>query len=234
MRPTGTQATAALAAGKALTHQADPYLRLLSTLQTPGAPQLSYAREVAPWLGPHAGIFLTSLSSSSSTLLALVEQGLLGGTASGAFPFGTGGAQGAIVLDTSNVAKARSFIEPQARHAGAHDTRYRGVSYEATSSGVAFGVVDEFAVIGSEAGMHGVIETASAEPGRWRTPAATRSSSRPRRRMRSRTCTRPRPRRRRRRAGTAVCWRCSRARAGERSVGRLERVERPARSRAGR
>lgn len=165
MRPTGTQATAALAAGKALTHQADPYLRLLSTLQTPGAPQLSYAREVAPWLGPHAGIFLTSLSSSSSTLLALVKQGLLGGTASSAFPFGTGGAQGAIVLDTSNVAKARSFIQTQARHAGAHNTTYKGISYETTSSGVAFGVVKEFAVIGSEAGMHSVIETASAQAG---------------------------------------------------------------------
>ncbi len=165
VRPTGTQATAALAAGKALTHQADPYLRLLSTLQTPGAPQLNYSKEVAPWLGPHAGIFLTSLSSSSSTLLTLVKQGLLGGTASSAFPFGAGGAQGAIVLDTSNVAKARSFVQAQARHAGAHNTTYKGISYETTSSGVAFGVVKEFAVIGSEAGMHGVIETASAQAG---------------------------------------------------------------------
>jgi hypothetical protein len=161
VRPTGTQATAALAAGKALTHEADPYLRLLSTLQTPGAPQLDYAKEVAPWLGPHAGIFLTSLSASSSTLLSLVKQGLLGGTASSAFPFGAGGAQGAIVLDTSNVAKARSFVQGLARHGGAHDTTYKGISYESTSSGVAFGVVKDFAVIGSEAGMHGVIETAA-------------------------------------------------------------------------
>jgi hypothetical protein len=161
VRPTGAQATTALAAGKALTHEADPYLRLLSTLQTPGAPQLDYAKEVAPWLGPHAGIFLTSLSASSSTLLSLVKQGLLGGTASSAFPFGAGGAQGAIVLDTSNVAKARSFVEALARHAGAHTTSYKGVSYESGSGGVAFGVVKDFAVIGSEAGMHGVIETAA-------------------------------------------------------------------------
>lgn len=161
VRPTGAQATAALAAGKALTHEADPYLRLLSTLQTPGAPQLNYAKEVAPWLGPHAGIFLTSLSASSSTLLSLVKQGLLGGTASSAFPFGAGGAQGAIVLDTSNVAKARSFVEALAQHAGAHTTSYKGISYESGSGGVAFGVVKDFAVIGSEAGMHGVIETAA-------------------------------------------------------------------------
>jgi hypothetical protein len=160
VRPTGTQATAALAAGKALTHEADPYLRLLATLQTPGAPQLSYAKEVAPWLGPHAGIFLTSLNGSSSTLLSLVKQGLLGGTASSAFPFASGGTQGAIVLDTSNLAKARSFVQALAQHAGAHSTSYKGVAYESTSAGVAFGVVQRFAVIGSEAGMHGVIETA--------------------------------------------------------------------------
>jgi hypothetical protein len=161
VRPAGAQATAALAAGKALTHQANPYLRLLATLQTPGAPQLSYAKEVSPWLGPHAGIFLTSLSGSSSTLLSLVKQGLLGGTASSAFPFGSGGVQGAIVLDTSNLAKARSFVQGLAQHAGAHGTSYKGTAYESTSAGVAFGVVQRFAVIGSEAGMHGVIETAA-------------------------------------------------------------------------
>ena len=159
VRPSGAQATAALAAGKALTHEADPYLRLLATLQTPGAPQLNYTKEVAPWLGPHAGIFLTSLTGSSSTLLSLVKQGLLGGTASSAFPFGSGAAQGAIVLDTSNLSKARSFVQGLAQHAGAHSTSYRGVAYESNSAGVAFGVVKRFAVIGSEAGMHGVIET---------------------------------------------------------------------------
>jgi Protein of unknown function (DUF3352) len=160
VRPTGAQATAALAAGKALTHQADPYLRLLATLQTPGASQLSYAKEVAPWLGPHAGIFLTSLSGSSSTLLSLVKQGLLGGTASSAFPFSSSGVQGAIVLDTSNLAKARTFVQGLAQHAGAHAASYKGTAYESTSAGVAFGVVQRFAVIGSEAGMHSVIETA--------------------------------------------------------------------------
>ncbi len=160
VRPSGTQATAALALGKALTHEADPYLRLLATLQTPGAPQISYAKEVAPWLGPHAGLFLTSLSGSSSTLLSLVKQGLLGGTASSAFPFSSSGTQGAIVLDTSNLTKARSFVQALAQHAGAHSTSYKGVTYESNSAGVAFGVVQRFAVIGSETGMHGVIETA--------------------------------------------------------------------------
>jgi len=164
VRPQGARRTAALSAGRALTHQADPYLRLLGTLQTPGSPALNFNSDVAPWLGPHAGIFLTSPSTSSS-LTTLLEQGLLGSSsASGAFPFTASGAQGAIVLDTSDAAKASSFLDAQAAHAGAHATSYRGVSYRSTAGGVAFGLVDRFAVIGSEAGMHGVIDTALGGP----------------------------------------------------------------------
>jgi Protein of unknown function (DUF3352) len=159
VRPSASEQTAALAAGQALTHQADPYLRLLAALQTPGSPQLNYKSDVAPWLGPHAGVFLTSLGSSSSALLTLLEQGLLGGATTAAFPFGAGGAEGAIVLDTSDVAKATSFLAGQAAHASAHAASYRGVSYQLSAGGVAFGVVDRFAVIGSESGMRSVIDT---------------------------------------------------------------------------
>jgi hypothetical protein len=158
VRPSGAQKTAALAAGKALTHEADPYLRLLGALQTPGSAQLSFSRDIAPWLGLHAGIFLTSLGSSNA-LPSLLEQGLLGRASAGAFAFGTGGAQGAIVLDTSDSTKARSFLDAQAAKAGAHATSYRGVRYELSAGGVAFGVVDRFAVIGSESGLRSVIET---------------------------------------------------------------------------
>ena len=38
VRPKGEKRTAALDAGRALTHQTDPYLRLLALLQTPGSP----------------------------------------------------------------------------------------------------------------------------------------------------------------------------------------------------
>jgi len=158
VRPTGTQKTDALAAGKALTHQTDPYLRLLAALQTPGSPTLNFSRDIAPWLGPHAGIFLSSLGSSGA-LSSLLQQGLLGGSSQGQFAFGASAAQGAIVLDTSDAGKARSFLSAQATHAGAHATSYHGVSYQLTSSGVALGLVDRFAVIGSESGMHSVIET---------------------------------------------------------------------------
>ena len=159
VRPQGSQQTAALAAGKALTHEADPYLRLLGALQTPGSPKLNFKSEVASWLGPHAGVFLTSLSSAGS-LTSLLEEGLLGGSANaGAFPFSSSGVQGAIVMDTTDTAKASSFLAAQAKHAGAHSSSYRGVSYQVSSGGVAFGLVDRFAVIGSEAALHAVIET---------------------------------------------------------------------------
>jgi hypothetical protein len=158
VRPTGAQKTSALAAGKALTHQADPYLRLLGTLQTPGSATLSFSRDLAPWLGAHAGVFLTSLSGAG-TLPSQLEQGLLGGSSAGTFAFGASGAQGAIVLDTSDTAKASSFLDSQAAKAGAHATSYHGVHYEVNSGGVAFGLVDRFAVIGSESGLHSVIET---------------------------------------------------------------------------
>jgi hypothetical protein len=160
VRPAGAEKSGALAAGKALTHQADPYLRLLGALQSPGSPQLRFAQDVAPWLGPHAGIFLTSLASSGA-LTALLQQGLLGGAAAGgsSFPFGAGRAQGAIVLDTSDATKARGFLDGQAKRAGAHPGVYRGVSVQASPSGVAFALVHRLAVLGSEAAVHSVIDT---------------------------------------------------------------------------
>jgi hypothetical protein len=164
VRPGGSQKDAALAAGRALTNQPNPYMRLVQLLQTPGSPTLSFKRDVAGWLGPQAGIFLSSLSSSSGSesalLLSLLQQGLLGGSSTGAsFPFGAGATQGAMVLDTSDVAKARSFLASQAAHAGAHAASYRGVAYQATSGGVAFGLVARFAVIGSDSGLHSVVDT---------------------------------------------------------------------------
>jgi hypothetical protein len=164
VRPNGALKAGALAAGHTLTLQADPYLRLLAALQTPGSPALDFSRDVAPWLGPRAGVFLSSLDASSQ-LLSLLEQGLLGGSSTASsWPFGAKGAQGAIVLDTSDVAKARSFLTSEANHAGAHAASYRGVAYQATSGGVAFGVVDRFAVIGSESGLRSVIDTTLGGP----------------------------------------------------------------------
>jgi Protein of unknown function (DUF3352) len=165
VRPSGAEKSGALAAGSALTHRANPYQRLVSALQTPGSPRLRYAQDVAPWLGAHAGIFLTSLGSSGS-LGGLLQQGVLGsGSATQSlFPFATGGAQGALVLDTSDASKARSFLDGQAKRAGAHAASYHGVSFLLSSGGVAFALVHRLAVIGTEAGLRGVIDTTAGGP----------------------------------------------------------------------
>ena len=164
VRPAGAAKDAALSAGTALTGQANPYLRLLAALQTPGSPSLSFSHDIAPWLGTRAGVFLSSLRSAGS-LAALLEEGLLGGSgASAAFPFGAGRAQGAIVLDTSDAGRARAFLERQAAHAGARPRSYRGVPYRTSSTGVAFGLVNRLAVIGSEPGLRGVIDTTLGGP----------------------------------------------------------------------
>jgi Protein of unknown function (DUF3352) len=167
VRPGGSLQSDALAAARKLTGRREPYGRLLGVLQTPGSPTLDYSRDVAPWLGPNAGLFLTSLGSSEA-LAGLLQQGLTGGGSGGAeWPFGPGGAgasagagaQGAIVLDTSDLAKARSFVASAASHASAYPSSYRGVAYELTSGGDAFAVVDRFVVLGTAAGVRAVIDT---------------------------------------------------------------------------
>jgi hypothetical protein len=162
VHPQGEKRSATLAVGRSLTHQANPYTRLLSVLQTPGSQPPDYSRDVAPWLGNRAGIFLLSLSSSSR-LLSSIQRALLGqSSGAGAFPFGTaapGGNQGAIVLDTHDAKKAATFLQSAAARAGAHARSYRGVAYELSGGDVAFGMVRRFAVIGSDAGMRAVIDT---------------------------------------------------------------------------
>jgi hypothetical protein len=169
VRPTGSQKAAASAAGRTLTHQADPYLRLLTALQTPGSPPLDFGHDVEPWLGPSAGIFLSSLTAAEESkiggLLSGLARDLLGGSSgTSAFPFAAHGVQGAIVLDTSDAGKARSFLESQAKLAGAHASSYRGVAYQVTPEGTAFAVVHGLAVIGTVEGLQGVIDTTLGGP----------------------------------------------------------------------
>jgi hypothetical protein len=169
VRPQGSLQADAREAGRTLTHQADPYLHLLAALQTPGSGALDFKRDVAPWLGPQAGVFVTAVpagrqAAAIEKLITLVEQGLLGRSSGDAFPFAGGSLQGAIVLDTRDTAKARSFLNELAGRAGAHTVSYRGSSYRASAAGVAFGLVDRLAVIGTEQGVRAVIDTTAGGP----------------------------------------------------------------------
>ncbi len=177
VQPEGSLKTNATATATALTGRQHPFEGLLKLLAGPTGKAPNYAKEVQPWLGPHAGAFLSSISLARAqgllgveTLKKLLSEGFGGLEAA---LLGQGGlqtalsassGQSALVLDTTDVAKAKSFLEGQAHSAGSHTTSYRGVTYQVSPDGVAEGIVHKFAVIGSEAGFKSVIETAAGGP----------------------------------------------------------------------
>jgi hypothetical protein len=163
VRPEGSLESNAQTVGHKLSGQNDPYKRLVALLQTPGSPTLTYSSDVAPWLGQHAGVFFQSLATGSS-LEDLLRQALASisgatGQSGNSWPFGVSGVQGAMVLDTSDLAKAQSFVASAASHAGAQETSYKGVSYQASPGGQAFAIIDKLVVLGSVSGVKAVIET---------------------------------------------------------------------------
>jgi Protein of unknown function (DUF3352) len=161
VNPSGTASSTA----RVLTHLAEPYGSIAQTLLSTEASHVEFKREVKPWIGKHAGVFITSLDTSglprgATSAQGLLEVALTGGLSSlSAGTFGRSGAQGAIVLSTSNVSGARSFLAQRAQEQQAHAVSYRGVSYRLSTNGTAEGIVGEFAVIGSESGMKSVIDT---------------------------------------------------------------------------
>ncbi len=177
VRPEGSLKTDATTAAHTLTGRQHPFEGLLKLLAGPTGKTPNYAKEVEPWLGTNAGAFLSAVSLghaesllSGATLQKLLAEGLPGleaallGQGGLQAALGASSAQGALVLDTTDVAKAQSFLEGQAHSAGAHTTSYRGVTYQVSPHGVAEGIVHKFAVIGSEAGLKSVIETAAGGP----------------------------------------------------------------------
>jgi hypothetical protein len=165
IKPSGGASGDASSAAKKITHLAEPYGSLAQALLSSEGGQLEFKRDIEPWIGKSAGVFITSLDTSklpksASSAQALLEGGLTSvGAALGAGSFGVKGAQGAIVLDTSDLGKARSFLSKRAREQQAHTTSYRGVSYQVSSGGAAEGIVKDFAVIGSESGLKSAIDT---------------------------------------------------------------------------
>ncbi|HEY8304138.1 MAG TPA: DUF3352 domain-containing protein [Solirubrobacteraceae bacterium] len=165
IKPSGGAKSDAEVAAKKLTHLAEPYGGLAQALLSSGGAQLQFKRDIEPWVGDEAGVFITSLNASTlpqgaSSVQGLLEGGLTGAVSSaiGAAGFGKG-AQGGIVFATSDVGGARSFLQRTAHEHGAQSTSYRGVSYEISADGVAEGIVKNFAVIASQSGMKSVIDT---------------------------------------------------------------------------
>ncbi|MHB1810688.1 MAG: DUF3352 domain-containing protein [Solirubrobacteraceae bacterium] len=166
LRPSGALARYARADEKTLTGSAEPLGALVEELSAAaGLPTIRYASEVKRWVGPHAGLFITSLTAleglegalgaslgegfSLPSLLRAATKSLLAGR----------GVDGALVLDTSDLGGARSFLAKLARRDGARKQSFDGVSYELDSAGGASGIVGRFVVIGTESGLKSVIET---------------------------------------------------------------------------
>jgi uncharacterized protein DUF3352 len=177
VKPEGSLKTDATATAHTLTGRQHPFEGLLKLLAGPTGKTPNYAQEVEPWLGTHAGVFLNSTGLdqaegllSGETLEKLLSEGFTGleaallGQNGLQAVLGTSSAQGALVLDTTDVEKAKSFLEGQAHSASAHTTSYHGVTYRVSPDGIAEGIVHKFAVIGSEAGIKSVIETAGGGP----------------------------------------------------------------------
>ncbi len=177
VQPEGALKANANTVGRTLTGRPRPFEGLLKLLAGPTGKTPSYTREIKPWLGPHAGIFLTAIDLShaqgllgTSLLQKILSEGLPGeeaallGEGGLQSAIGSSSAQGALVLDTTDLDAARSFLEAQAHSAGGHTTSYHGVTYQVSPDGVAEGIVHRFAVIGSEAGIKSVIETAAGGP----------------------------------------------------------------------
>lgn len=165
IKPSGGANGDASSAAKKLTRLAEPYGSLAQALLSSVGSHLEFKRDIEPWVGENAGVFITSLDTSklpqsATSAQALLEGGLSSAASSlGAGTFGSKGAQGAIVLDTSDVGKARSFLAQRAREQQAHTVSYRGVSYQVAPDGAAEGIIKDFAVIGSESGLKSVIDT---------------------------------------------------------------------------
>jgi hypothetical protein len=177
VKPEGNLKTNATTAAHTLTGRQHPFEGLLKLLAGPTGKTPNYSQEVEPWLGTHAGVFLDSTALNRAegllggeTLEKLLSEGFSGleaallGQNGLQAALGAGSAQGALVLDTADVDKAKSFLEGQAHSAGARTTSYHGVTYQVSPDGVAEGIVHKFAVIGSEAGVKSVIETAAGGP----------------------------------------------------------------------
>jgi hypothetical protein len=169
IKPGGGSSGSATVAAKKLTHLAEPYGSIAQTLLASAGGKPSFKSEISSWAGERAGMFVTSLNVNKSTTSSSLQSLLQGGLSSlpsalGAGSFGPQGAQGAIVIQTSDVSGARSFLHKRADEQQARTTSYKGVSVDVSSTGVAEGIVKNFAVIGSESGVHAVIDTSLGGP----------------------------------------------------------------------
>jgi len=151
VRPSGSLKTGAVGAAREITHLSDPFGDLIGALdRAAGAhSSVSYASDIAPWLGTRVGVFLDPAGASAA--------GASAAPLSQAF---------AAIADSTDSTKATAFIDKVLRSAAQGQSlqsqSYDGISYDTIGSNgrEAGGVVNGFAVLGTVAGVRDVISTA--------------------------------------------------------------------------
>ena len=146
VRPTGSLKTGAVDAAREISHLNDPFGDLLRQVESSTSAQgrgFSYARDIAPWLGPRLGVFADAAAGASLSHPAY-----------------------ALIVDSTNSSKALAFLKLDLRQDSQGQPvvsrSYRGTTYYTFGSGrEAGGIVNGFAVFGSEAGLRQVIDTAN-------------------------------------------------------------------------
>jgi hypothetical protein len=172
LRPEGALRQDALHDAKTLAHERQPFEALLQALAGSGPlGRAGYASEVKPWLGRNGGAFALgsgALEGASRALgqslgTGLSPEALLRAAAAGLLSGGKGTAA-ALVLDTSDVNKARAFVAKLAGRQGARQVAHRGFAFFVDAQGQAEGIVGRFAVFGDEAGLKAAIDTHLGAP----------------------------------------------------------------------
>jgi hypothetical protein len=142
VRPQGSLRGNALAAAGKVLHTSDPQGTIRGWLDKALASskskvKLSYDKDIAPWLGEKAGLWVDPSSVSGS------------GTASATS--GGQGFRGVVVLQATDADKARQALYADDGTGPYRKKTYNGVEYQLNSEGTAAGIVGGFAVAGTEA-----------------------------------------------------------------------------------
>jgi hypothetical protein len=131
LRPEGQQKQDVEAALRKLLATDDPDAKIAQLFESGDDADVSYAKDVEPWLGQRAGVFFTSFTGDT--------------------------ADGAAVIDSTDDDAARAMLEKTA-DPGAREQTYKGVDYWSDGDS-AQGVVDGYVVAGSPSGFRTVVDT---------------------------------------------------------------------------
>ncbi|HWI21256.1 MAG TPA: DUF3352 domain-containing protein [Baekduia sp.] len=124
---------------------------------------VDFAKDVEPWLGDRGGLFVSSFGelSSRATQGAGSSELLSGGDVPKPLSSDEADFDGAFVVEVTDTAKAQAFIDKTvAKNATTKD--YSGTKYKLepdASDTAAVGIVGDFLVFGSEAGLKKAVDT---------------------------------------------------------------------------